>query len=238
MSAMRIPALAVALCALGGCGRKTVYIGRVVAFDAGAPTGDAPVAPAEGGADAPPACLPDPPAVVVFSSEWNCGSRCFRDDAVPMDTVFTGALDPAGPPLLKYPLAGSTHPLNLPDITIQWKRTNPGGQTTFRARFTAVADQTRRYDFLFPCRVPPPNPTPNTDDFCTYPLPRQAWAALASENAGGEMDLVLDASDRVSGTVVSSASMRISFTPAASPEVCSVRPSPSWSSTPAPPPTP
>jgi WD40-like Beta Propeller Repeat len=229
---MRSRALALVLL-VAACGRRTAFIGQPFA-DAVAPverpplardgppgtSPDAsPVALPDASPDAPPAatCRADPPAAPVANPGWNCGPRCYRDDNVPADAPFVGPPDPGAEPKLAYPLPGSTHPINLTEVTLQWLRAPGGSQTAFHIRLTSLADPGRPYDLFIPCRPPPPIPTPPPDTECTYPVPRQAWAALAAENAGGEMEIVIDASDRARATVTSSAPVRIRFTAAAIP---------------------
>src|SRR2546423_18454 len=75
--------------------------------------------PDAGGAGADPGPGPLPPP------GWNCGQGCFVDSAVaqPLDRL-GGPPDPspASAPRLVYPLAGSLHPINIGDITFQWRR--------------------------------------------------------------------------------------------------------------------
>jgi Tol biopolymer transport system component len=225
-----IAASGLALLGALGCGRKTVFVGlvprdgAVVGGGAGGASGMGGAGgaggnrPPDASADGRPsvACTPDPPppSPSPTSPLWNCGARCFQDDNVPADTPFGGPVDPVvtNRPALVYPLAGSSHPVNLPDMTLQWRRAG-AAQTAFRFRVSSPADPTRRYELRLPCRQPPPIPTPPAIEECTYPLPRWVWAVIAAENAGAPIELAIDASDRT--RVASSSPVQISFTPAA-----------------------
>jgi hypothetical protein len=87
-------------------------------------------------------------------------------------------------------------------------------QAVFRLRVVSLADPTRRYELTVPCVPPPPIPLPPPETACTYPIPRRAWTALAVENAGGTVELTIDAADPSAGTLTSSPPVRVAFTPA------------------------
>jgi TolB protein len=163
------------------------------------------------------ACGAEPAAPIVATPGWNCGDRCFTDEnlPVPPGPLFAGPVDPApdAAPAIVYPLAGSVHPLNLSDLTVQWRRDAAGTQKYFRLRVTSTADVSRRYLLYIPCRPPPPIPAPPPPAACTYPVPRSLWAAVAAENRAGEVALQIDATDPARGLVAPSSEVRISFAP-------------------------
>jgi hypothetical protein len=152
--------------------------------------------------------------------EWNCGPRCFvaenlRALQVPAPELFTSAPDPidANQPELRYPLAGSLHPLNLGAITFQWRSVNLN-RKYYHLRITATAAPQRRYDFYIPCQLPPPGDPAVTPDQCTFPMPARAWRLLADENRDGEVTITVQAADESSFLVASGAPVNIAFTAA------------------------
>jgi hypothetical protein len=163
------------------------------------------------------ACGLEPAAPVVGMPGWNCGDRCFTDENLPVPPapLFAGPVDPAPElaPAIVYPLPGSVHPLNLADLTVQWRRDAGGAQKYFRLRVVSTSDPLRHYVLYLPCRPPPPIPAPPEPAACTYALPPTLWTAIAAENRAGEVSLQIDASDPARGTVAPSPAVRISFAP-------------------------
>jgi hypothetical protein len=92
--------------------------------------------------------------------EWgNCNPavfRCFQDLAVPASPPVSGLFsrvpdpDPLSKPIVVYPLAGSMHPINLADITFQWRRGPGVAQTVFRIRFRRGNGDS--FEFYVPAR--------------------------------------------------------------------------------------
>jgi WD40-like Beta Propeller Repeat len=124
---------------------------------------------------------------MVAPPVWNCGASCFAADSVPADSLarFGGAVGGLKPKLV-YPLSGSMHPINLPDITFQWTRGAPT-QQLFRIRL--AGDKT--YDFLAPCGKPADLPI--GADECVFTMPEGNWIELAVANRGKETSVSLTA---------------------------------------------
>jgi hypothetical protein len=152
---------------------------------------------------------------------WNCGARCYRDEnldglPVPVQQFFAVAPDPlaANRPELVYPLPGSMQPINLPEVTFQW-RSATGIARFYRVRVAPVAEPDRRYEFYIPCRPPPADPFPPEADECHYPMPARAWELMASELRGAAVTVTIDAATDQPAAVASSAPVTLSFSPAA-----------------------
>lgn len=149
---------------------------------------------------------------------WNCGARCFRDenlDGLPgsVQQFFAAAVDPveSNRPALLYPLAGSVQPINLPDVTFQW-RSALGTGRYYRIRVAPADAPERRYEFYVPCR-PPPEPM-GTDE-CHYPMPARAWELMAGELRGATVAVTIDAADDEPRVVATSPPVTLAFSPAA-----------------------
>jgi hypothetical protein len=108
--------------------------------------------------DPPPAHLPPP--------GWNCGTGCFADPAV-SPSRFGPTPDPVitNAPRIAYPLHASLHPINIADLTFQWRRAPAHAE--FRIH---LAGRTRSYDFYVPCGKPADVPRPLAPDECAYSL--------------------------------------------------------------------
>jgi hypothetical protein len=184
---------------LVGCARVVEKVGWAGPPDAG---GDAPNAGGVGGrgmvVDAGGAGGHYTPALLP---EWNCGATCFRDPSIPASPDPAGRL--AGPadgnaahkPSLVYPLAGALHPMNISDVTFQWRR-GPATQTLFRIRVRLVAAGVAvgPFDFYVPCKPPAVAPPPALDQ-CTYAMPPGAWLDVALQSRGQQVSAEVDAVD-------------------------------------------
>lgn len=126
----------------------------------------------------------DPPAPV-----WNCGATCYADGKVGAEVPksFEAAGAGGAPPTLLYPLADSMHPLNLTQITFQWRRAN-SAQSDFRIRLSA-ADKT--YDFFVPCAAI----EGATSDECAASMPEGNWLDLAIAERGQSVAVTISALD-------------------------------------------
>jgi hypothetical protein len=236
---LRSPACTRALALLGtlataatlGCARRSEYIGRVSSGEGhgaadGGPDGrgDQRAPGADSGGDVPDGsaagqlatCWPaDPATLVLPRPAFNCGERCLRDEDLPVDPMvfLTAPADPdaARRPLLVYPLPGSVHPLNLPGITLQWKRAAGAGQTVFRIQIAPATGTP--YD-LFVRHRAPAGPTPAEEADAVFTVPERVWRWIARESAGQSVDLTVSAHDMLAG-VSTSAPVSIRFSPGA-----------------------
>jgi Tol biopolymer transport system component len=145
--------------------------------------------------------------------------RCFQDPKVPSSpspaSLFSGAgdPDPTQKPVVMYPLPGSMHPINLADITFQWRRAPgvaPMGQTLFRIRLQRGSDT---FEFFAPCNHTSAVP-PALDTECVYHLPLGAWLDLAQTSRGQALMVdVAGVDPNRAGSVAISDPMTISFSP-------------------------
>lgn len=151
--------------------------------------------------------------------EWNgCDPnafRCFRDPSVPPSPagLFSGTPDPdpAHKPSIVYPFEGSMHPINLADITFQWRRAQDVAQTVFRIRLQRINSDV--FEFFVPCKHVTGGPTALPNE-CVYALPPGAWIDLATTSPGETLTVDVSAANPASpGTYAQSAPMTISFTP-------------------------
>jgi hypothetical protein len=171
----------------------------------------------------PPACVPSDPAPAprpVAAPDWNCGDRCFQSPQVtgPAEPMFNGApADPvaANVPALIYPLAGSLHPINLRDITFQWRRAPGADQRLFRLRMVPRAFAAERpWDFYVPCASPDVAPPPPAES-CVFVLPDRAWRTIAVASRGAEVAVTIAGRDVVRQVVATSPAVTVAFSPAA-----------------------
>jgi hypothetical protein len=152
---------------------------------------------------------------------WNCGARCFRDEnleglpgSVQQFFAVAPDPDPANRPELVYPRAGSMHPIDLPDITFQWRSAGGNGRY-YRVRIAPVDAPDIRYELYIPCRPPPADPIAPKSDECHYPVPARAWELVASDLRGTAVTVTLDAADDQPAVVATSAPVTLSFSPVA-----------------------
>ncbi len=115
----------------------------------------------------------DPPAPV-----WSCGATCYADAGLDLQipkSFDAGAAGGTAPTLL-YPLADSLHPVNLTQITFQWRRTN-AAQSAFRIRLKTT-DKT--YDFFATC-----TPIAGAEaGECALAMPEGNWLDIAIGHRG------------------------------------------------------
>ncbi len=125
----------------------------------------------------------------VEAPAWNCGEGCFT--AAGLTSADAAAFDKAAiggtPPTLLYPLAGALYPVNLPEITVQWRRAS-AAQTLFRIELLRGAVS---YRFYTPC-VPIAGATA---DECGYTIPEAEWFDLTFASRGSKLDITVAATD-------------------------------------------
>jgi hypothetical protein len=158
--------------------------------------------------------------IPALTPEWgacDAGFRCFQDPKLPSapapSSLFSGAPDPdpAQKPVVVYPLAASIHPINLADITFQWRRAPDVAQTVFRIRLRRVNGDT--FEFFAPCSHTSAVP-PAIDTECVYHLPPGAWIDLAQTSRGQALTVDVSGVDpNRAGSVATSDPITISFTP-------------------------
>ena len=202
--------LAVLLAVGGGCERRRDFIGRlpadssVTGDDAGGPDADGPAAAA---CRAPAAA-----GLVVPPPVWTCPGQCVLEPDSVAPAVLSAAAaeaDPARRPLLVYPPPGSVHPVNLPGITLQWKRAVGAGQTSFRIT-VAPAGAVAPYE-LHVGRRAPTGPTPAEETDALYAVPEPVWRWIAQENAGRDVAITVAGYDPARNTLATSAPVTIRF---------------------------
>jgi hypothetical protein len=128
--------------------------------------------------------------------EWNgCDPtvfRCFRDPGLspssPASALFGGTPDPTAKPTIVYPLDGATHPINLADITFQWRRAPGAAQTVFRIRLKRLNGDI--FEFFVPCN-PAVAAGPPIDTECVYAMPPGAWLDAAATARGETLSVEL-----------------------------------------------
>ena len=145
--------------------------------------------------------------------------RCFQDPVFspssPVSGLFSGTPepDPLAKPIIVYPLAGSMHPINLADITFQW-RLGPGvAQTVFRIRLQRADGDI--FEFFVPCNAAgtTPGPQPQASE-CTYHMPAGAWIETANSSRGQTLTVDIAGVDRAHpGFYALSDPQPLAFTP-------------------------
>lgn len=149
---------------------------------------------------------------------WNCGPRCWREEAVPSAVVdaFDSTVDNVDlQPELVYPLDGSVHPINLNTVTFQFRRGNQA-QRWFDIRLSTVSGSSpRSYDFITPCHAPPLNDTSDANaaavDRCVYDIPVDMWRSIAEDHAGQTLRVSIGSMESAATPVHRSADYSITF---------------------------
>jgi hypothetical protein len=147
------------------------------------------------------ACTPEREAIATLGTSSAPFSFPYVDPAIPdAPGQFGGpAGDPAGAPSIVYPLDGAMHPINIGDITFQWKRGDDGNRV-FRIR---LDDGAQSYDFYVPCTVAS----------CLYTLPAHGWLAIAYAHPDKQLMATVAATDGAGGAVFTSPAIAVRFTP-------------------------
>jgi hypothetical protein len=156
-------------------------------------------------------------------AEWGtCDPTVFRCYQAPglspssqVSGLFSGTSDPdpSAKPVIVYPLAGSMHPINLADITFQW-RLGPGvAQTVFRIRLQRADGDV--FEFFVPCD--PPGTTPGAQQQqteCVYRMPPGAWIEAATSSRGQTLTVDVSGVDlKRPGIVATSDPQALAFSP-------------------------
>jgi hypothetical protein len=141
--------------------------------------------------------------------------HCFRDPSLPASSsgLFSGTPDPdpANRPSIVYPLDGSMHPINLADITFQWRRAPAVAQTVFRIRLQRLNSDV--FEFFVPCKHVTGGPTAEPNE-CVYHMPPGAWIDTAVTSHGEALTVEIAGADPTRpGTYAVSAPMSLSFSP-------------------------
>jgi hypothetical protein len=206
--------VAVMVFATAGCGRAKQSVGSIEGTtmdgSVGIGQGNPPDGAIDGATNSPGPLVP----------EWNCGPTCYRAPEIPAtpNPVIrfggTADLSVANRPVIVYPLAGALYPVNLADITFQWRRAAVGTQHLFRIRVTGSSGSGDiHFDFFVPCKQTPSSIVPEE---CAYALPPGAWLETIGRNRGQRMDIAVAAVDSTPGKenqVATSDELRLNVSP-------------------------
>jgi hypothetical protein len=169
--------------------------------------------------------MPSDTQIPALTPEWSEPSacnptalRCFKDPGLslssPASAPFSGPPDPDpnAAPTIVYPLAGSLHPINLADITFQWRLGPAAAQTLFRIRLRRLITGDA-YEFYVPCNhTSTQGPPVNVE--CVYKMPAGAWLDMATKAHGETLTVdIAGVSKERPGPVATSAPLTISFSP-------------------------
>ncbi len=133
-----------------------------------------------------------------------CGQRCAIEQGAPKDAgdwFWNPEATLGKAPEVIYPLAGSAHPLDLRQLTVQFRR----GRSDFRVFRVRVAapEQDLAFDFFTPCIAV-------GDDGCRYLLEGRVWDSARAELVGKHARLTITGSTAVDGVQKSSATLPLS----------------------------
>jgi hypothetical protein len=135
------------------------------------------------------------------------GTTPFRfpyvDPAVPgaRDKFDGGDGSASGAPAIVYPLDGAMHPINIGDITFQWRR----GDVRNRLYRLRLEGDGARYEFYVPCTVAS----------CLYALPAAGWLAISYAHPGRALEATIEGTDGAGGAVYRSPAITVRFSPEA-----------------------
>jgi hypothetical protein len=137
--------------------------------------------PADNASPSQPMPIDTLPTPARPAPTWNCGTRCWHEEAVPSQVVdaFDSTVDNVDlQPELVYPLEGSVHPTNLSSLTFQFRRADVT-QRWFDIRLSTLSGSSpRSYDFITPCVAPEATGSDSVPaDRCVYQVPATCGAA-------------------------------------------------------------
>jgi len=178
---MRRPARLSCALFLAACNPSLMQAPRPPAADAAAPPPEQDAGFTFGVPDAGPfevGSVPPPAPSVPSTGPWG---GTYVDPALPPGApmMFSGRASGAGAPVVVYPLDGSLHPTNLFDTTIQWRQ-GAAGQAVYRVRFE---NDRGHYDLFTGC----------AEAECRFPMPEEAWRAVAGLNRDRDVRLTVAA---------------------------------------------
>lgn len=127
-----------------------------------------------------------------------CGERCAIEQGAPAnagDWFWNLESELGAAPEVIYPLSGSAHPVDLRQLTVQFRR-GRGDFRVFRVRVEAE-EQHLAFDFFTPCIAV-------GDDGCRYLLESAVWDAARAELVGKELRLSVTGSTGAAGVQRSS----------------------------------
>ena len=140
---------------------------------------------------------------------YQCGTRCQREQGAPEDAgdwFFNPETALGAAPHIVYPLSGSVHPVDLGELTIQFRR-GRGDFSVFRVRI-ATPDERLAYDFFTPCLA-------LAGDGCRYLLKGRVWDDARADLVGRPAVITVTGSTSASGVMKSSEALPISVTESA-----------------------
>jgi hypothetical protein len=127
-----------------------------------------------------------------------CGQRCTVEQGAPDDAgdwFWNPETELGEAPEIVYPLNGSAHPLDLRQLTVQFRRGRSDFRV-FRVRVEAPAEQLS-FDFFTPCIAV-------GDDGCRYLLEGTVWDSARRELVGKSLRLTITGSTAADGLQKSS----------------------------------
>jgi WD40-like Beta Propeller Repeat len=133
-----------------------------------------------------------------------CGERCAIEQGAPADSgdwFWNPDSELGAAPEVVYPLSGSAHPVDLRQLTVQFRRGRADFRV-FRVRVEAV-EQRLAFDFFTPCIAV-------GDDGCRYALEPTVWDAARAELVGKSLRLSVTGSAGVQGAQRSSPAVPLS----------------------------
>jgi hypothetical protein len=206
--------VALAIVALAGCGRRSEFIGRVLADAAAGSGADAGADGRETAGTAASCPADDPAPAPVPPPVWSCGERCLRDPRVDPASFRAAATDPDPQhrPAIVYPFDGSIHPPNLARLTVQWRRSSQD-QDAFRVRIDPGGGQ-RPYELHLPYAHPVAAGGTVTDELdASFEIPPPVWRHIARQHAGSAVSLTVAALDGASNRIAESAPVSVRLSP-------------------------
>jgi hypothetical protein len=137
---------------------------------------------------------------------YTCGSRCLVEQGAPDDAgdwFFNPEAERGEAPSVVYPLTDSEHPIDLRQLTVQFRRGRDDFRV-FRVRLESIAKGVA-YDFFTPCLSV-------QGDGCRYLLQGPTWNAAREELLGVPARLTVTGSTGKRGVLKTSVPVPLGFT--------------------------
>jgi hypothetical protein len=197
-------------CSAGGQGKKTVSGSGASSSQGSGPSspidlgGSGGSLSLDGGGTGATGTNPDLPAPWQYYSEDD--EFGFKDETLGDDvrSQFPETEVTEGAPSLIYPLSGAMHPMNLGEVTFQWRR----GRATDSLFRIDLSSASQTFSLFVPCGA-----AAAAADACVYQLPESEWLDLGARFKGSALQASVTSSAPGATSSARSAEIEVLFSP-------------------------